>query len=546
MSRPINIPIASDTREFASGIKKGVIAPLEDAAESLDDVRKEGDKAGDRLEKAFADARDKVSDFKREQAETARETSKKWRAAGDDVGDSMKKGTREAEEGVDTLKENVGSNAKEMAASFDGSIESMSDGIQGLIAEMTEGFGPAGLAAGVIAAAGIGLAVQQGQKTADALNDAKERAVELAQEIHDAGGDIDKVDIGAKMREWGGEIGDNVEWFEFWQREALTNMDKVAAGADKTGIGVKDMFRAMSGLDADASKRVIAELDEQIADLQRTVDVQDNRYNVVNFLGLSDADGALAEVRNLRREIMLASGLTEDAIRLQDELAEVTAEYTAKAEAAAAAEQARSDAIGSLQGEIDGAIGAYAEFTDAETGATDPGAFIANMDARRNAVANFNGNVQTLAQQFGLSQEEMQYVLDQGLNFAPMLQSIIDSGMQGQFAEQVRLAVGGGQDILNQSGLNATVSVKADQEPAEAAIQAVEDKDRRTEVKADAKTDDADRRLNDIAARERVATITARLDSSRLDSDLAAITNRARSITITARVVDQSGRVIQQ
>ncbi len=541
LTQGVSIGVAGDTKAFDKAVRTGMVEPLDDAADKLRELDRRGDLNA--LERGMDDAGDASQRLERELDDVVDKLKATGRA-GKSSGTDIRKGLDDAEEGVETLRENVGSNAKEMAASFDGSVDSMSDAVQGLIAEMTEGFGPAGLAAGVIVASGLGLAQAAGQATADSLNDAKERAIDLAQEIQDAGGDISKVDVAGKMREWATTLSDNVEWFEFWQREALTNMDKVVDRAKLTGVGITDMFAAMSGLDADAARDVLAEVDDQIAEIQRTIDSQDN-WNVVDALGLSDADGKLYELTNLRREIQLASGVTEDAIELQDRLAEVTAEYTAQAEAAAAAEQARNDAIAVLQGAIDGAIGSYQSFTDAETGATDPAAFIANMEARRNAVADFNSNVQNLASQFGFTQEEMQYVLDQGLDFAPMLQSIIDSGMSGQFAAQVQAAVGGGQDVLNGSSLHATVSVSADQKPAESALAEVENRDRTAEVKAQADPAEADRQLAELASRQRVATITARLDAGGVEAALNSLA-RNRSMTITARVVDQNGRTVYQ
>ena len=70
MAKGINIPIASDTREFSQGVNRGVIEPLEDAADSLDDVAKAGDKAGQKLEDGFEDARRQVAALKAQKHET--------------------------------------------------------------------------------------------------------------------------------------------------------------------------------------------------------------------------------------------------------------------------------------------------------------------------------------------------------------------------------------------------------------------------------------------------------------------------------------------
>ena len=154
MAKPISIEFAADTRAVIREVGN-VADAYEDISDALVDVARESDKSAGKVEdgaKDAAKALDKTGD-----AADDLETKIKhaFRGAGDearksarDMGRDTKKGMDEASEGVETFKENTGSNLKEVAASFDGSVEGMSDGIQGLVAEMLEGFGPAGLAVG--------------------------------------------------------------------------------------------------------------------------------------------------------------------------------------------------------------------------------------------------------------------------------------------------------------------------------------------------------------------------------------------------------------
>lgn len=151
----LSISLIADVTSFLRGITQSEKA-LDDTADSLDDLARDaaraGDRAGDGLADGVQDGTDRVETSFRDMARAASRYSKD---AGDDLGREVDRGAHEASEGLDTLNENAGSNAKEVAASFDGSIDSIADGFQGLAAEAFEGFGPAGLVAGV-ALASIG------------------------------------------------------------------------------------------------------------------------------------------------------------------------------------------------------------------------------------------------------------------------------------------------------------------------------------------------------------------------------------------------------
>lgn len=153
----LTISLIADVTSFLSGIGKTEEA-LDDTSSALDDLARDAQKAGRQTGDALADGvADGTDDVQTSFREMARAASRYSKDAGDDLGTSVHHGADEASEGLDTLNDNAKSNAKEVAASFDGSADSIAEGFQGLAAEALEGFGPAGVLAGVAAAAGIGL-----------------------------------------------------------------------------------------------------------------------------------------------------------------------------------------------------------------------------------------------------------------------------------------------------------------------------------------------------------------------------------------------------
>ena len=166
------LSLVADVRAFLKGTTD-VEAALSDVADSLDDLADststDADKAADDLERKFTGAFDKVKS--------------EARTAGKSIGDDVDGGVRKASAGTDQFKENAASNAKEVAARFDGSAESIADGFQGLAAEALEGFGPAGVAAGVAVAAGMGLVSAALQQADEDAQESKEHILDLGKSL---------------------------------------------------------------------------------------------------------------------------------------------------------------------------------------------------------------------------------------------------------------------------------------------------------------------------------------------------------------------------
>lgn len=516
---------------------------LDDVADSLDDVardaKKAGDKTGDAISDGAKDAEQGVERLGREFKEMADQARRSSDKAGDSLGRGIGSGTDAAKRDLAELKDEAVQNASETFSSFDGSMDSLVDGIQGTFGGIVSNMGAAGAVAGGALAIGIGYAVAQGQELADALNSAKERSAEIAGEILAADGDLSKIQWAEKFNEWGLAIEDNREWWEVWQAEAKTAMEVASESADRFGISVKDLALGLSGTNADAAIRSISALRDQIEELE------DARSRAQQSTVREDLSMEIRGRTNLIAKLEAQSGVTEDAIRVSEQMASISAEMAAADEAAAAASQARTDATNALQRELDEAVNSWTAFYNAETGATDPAGYIAAMQDRVAATTNFNANLAQLAQETGMSFEAQQAILDQGVDFAPMLASIMAQSpeMRAQFAGQMQAMVDGGQSILDGTPINATITTTTDAQDAERQLDAAAT-ERKAPVKAEADATAASQALDAAAAKTRTATIGVSVSTSDAEAALSRFVSRQRTATITAEVRTREGQLV--
>lgn len=260
MAKGINIAIGADTRAYADAVKKGMIDPTQEAAEALADLGKDGARDLGKLEGEMRDAQratekttDEVEDLKKRLKDVGDEAKRS-------VGDKTRKATDDASEGMEELKDEGTGTAKEVAASFDGSMESIAGGFQEVAANAFSGFGPAGAAAGIAAAAGLGLVMAAFTEQQEAADELKERitsayrtAIEEGQsylseaQIIEAALDILQSDRAEKLRENAEKLGvafNTVLRAEAGDYEALEEViaaaekaqsDRFAAGAREAG-----------------------------------------------------------------------------------------------------------------------------------------------------------------------------------------------------------------------------------------------------------------------------------------------------------------------
>jgi hypothetical protein len=150
--KPVEIPIASDTRQFMRGVQQGVIGPLDDVQDALEKVGREGDRAGQQLEDGMRDAQrgmERLDDATKQMQDTVERGSRtSFRKFADNSEDS----TRKASENVDEFKDEAKQNFSEVASSFTGDMDSAIDLVQGTLGGLASSIPGIGLVLGGLGA----------------------------------------------------------------------------------------------------------------------------------------------------------------------------------------------------------------------------------------------------------------------------------------------------------------------------------------------------------------------------------------------------------
>jgi len=365
VARGVNIPIAADATQVISETRK-IPNALDDVIDALDDVATAGDRsardttdalddvsrqasrtaddvgdaardittdtgdAADRLERSFKDSFDSVRTDSRR--------------AGDDLGSNVRRGADEASEGVDTLKENAGSNAKEIAASFDGSAESMIDGIQGFVAEATEGFGAVGLAAGIGVGAAIGILSTHLQEAAEKANELTENAGEMALALRDSTEAERAQDLADRFDEVATSIADAKSWWEVWQSRAVTQAEFFATAIREGAISADDLMAAFNTTDPVDRLAAINKALDETNDLWKELDesgdpggprdltyAQEELYKALDHTrgALKDQRSELEQTLTILDAIAEQQGMTRDEYLATTDAAQHAAEVQA-------------------------------------------------------------------------------------------------------------------------------------------------------------------------------------------------------------------------
>lgn len=163
-----------------------------------DDARRAVDRLGDDFKDAGREGETGVDKLADALKDAQRETKQLGDDA-DDAGDKARRGMERAEDGVKDFRQEAQQSARETAASFDGSFESIADFAQEVAANAFAGFGPAGAAAGIAVAAGLGVAVDQFNKIEEASKEALQSAYDFAYGI---GAAFDAADKVAAVASW--------------------------------------------------------------------------------------------------------------------------------------------------------------------------------------------------------------------------------------------------------------------------------------------------------------------------------------------------------
>jgi uncharacterized phage infection (PIP) family protein YhgE len=310
----IKIPLVADVDKAIRGVED-VADAFEKVQDALEDVTKDAKKTEDALEdvgdgtKKAEDASDDMAKKFRDDFDKIRKDSK---TAGDGIGTGVKDGTRKAGEGMDNLKGEANETAREVGASFDGSAESIAEGFQEVAANALAGFGPAGAAAGLAAAAGIGIAISKLTEYAEKVNESKAAGAEWAQEFN-MGPLEDRIDaLRSAWQEMASTIVDDRQWFELWQEDAVSALDAVVQAQEKAGTSTADFMNAFN--EADPGKRLdgLKEYREQLEAMSDAYDKSNKA--ATDRLNVPEAR-AYGEKRDAVDQLV---GVLDDEIRKQE------------------------------------------------------------------------------------------------------------------------------------------------------------------------------------------------------------------------------------
>lgn len=547
--------VSKDSAKAGDGIKDGLTDGAKAADKSADkiersfkdviqDSRRAGDKMGDNIADGSREAAKSTEKIERSFDKVADAAKRESSAAGNAMHRNIKNGTDGASEAVAEFGDEAKANISETFSSFRGDAEDLVGIAQDTFGGVIANLGPLGMAAGAAGALGIGLLMGEFERAKEAEAELRAQVGELAGQLIDLGGDpagsVEAVAEGLK------ELATNSEEGEV----TLAGLRDIAEGS---ASGFKRLSEAYAGNSKGLEE--LLKLEEERYEQAEKATAADKGWNAARNKRLTNARQNQEQVVEGLREVVEATKAAE-------------AEEAAWLASSGPAMEARANQMNSLQGEIDEAIGSWTDYMGNEEQATDPAAYIDAMQARVEATSNFNANVEKLAEEFNLSAEAVQAILDQGVDFAPMLQSIMSSGMGKEYAAQVESMLTGGQAIVDGTPINATVKAEADTgkasadldatagknrtatvdakastRPAESAIKKVADKSYTATVKAKADTAAASRALTSLV-KERKTTIKAEADLSSARNALDNFVNQRRTVTITAEVVDRKGNSI--
>lgn len=323
---PFKLSLVSDVRSWLKGTQD-VEKSLEGVADSLDDLATQSatdsDRAADTLERNFTDAFDQVKT-------EARTTGRK-------IGDDVRDGTRRATQGVDDFKNEGRQSIRETAASFSDVTDAL-DLVQEVAANAFTGFGPAGMAAGALAAIGLGAVKTVLDATADKANKAREATADLAGELIDVKGNPAALDWADKLKAQLLEVVNTKEWYEFWEADngPATRLQEWSTKAKEYGVDMHDVTKMLTG-DREAEARVLDTLNAKQAELNR-VQVEANQTGVgvaQTYFTQAAAVGAFTtELTNQSGQLRSATDLanlfaesTDGAAEAQKRAQEVAAEW---------------------------------------------------------------------------------------------------------------------------------------------------------------------------------------------------------------------------
>lgn len=540
------IGVGMDTGPFEKSVSNGLVDPLEkaaDAFEGLEDAAKSAD-----LDKELDKAADRTNVLSKE-LDDARDGLKRLGYAARDAGDDAKRGMDGASEGAATLKDEAKQSARETAASFR-DVTDVLDLVQEVAANALGGFGPAGVAAGLIAAAGIGLATgafQQAEEAAEAL---RQKAVEYAQDAVGAGVSTDRWISSAetlidRIKEL--EEGKTTDFRFFWQDDPskLEDWIKAYERVGRTGDEVNDVLKLTGeglGEYLAENKSALKDINDQLQTIRENEDY-DTFATSEKVAKLRDQASAYEDIiAHTQEQVDLQEESAASAQRMKDAGIQSAQERAAAEEEAASRIQSAQESVeqSALSGYDTMRNAAYEKAT-ADDAAFDVGKWLSYVEETRALADGYKANLATMK----LSPAEWENFLalpEEARN--SIAASYATVGEDGKARIQSALsdtgtaagaeATVGFDDAFNPEA-SVDVDVQADTSDVDGALDAATE-DRDVTVKANLTGEAAVRDGLDTLTKRRTVNLEAVLDLSQATRDLASWrrAEAAKVLTVTA------------
>jgi hypothetical protein len=350
------ISIKMDIEE--SGVLKGaknVDEALEKINDQLGDVGKEGTRDLEKIEAS-------LKDINRASLQTGTQLEKTFSK-------NVKGSLKDAESGMGDFKQEANQTAKETAASFDGSADSIVGMFQEVSANALSGFGPAGAVAGLALAAGIGIATSAFGANEEQAKAAKEEIAALGKELIDTG-DLGTVSIEymvGKLKDFATE-GDT----------SKTSLAGIRKTAKELGLDFKQLAQSYAG-GTDALGDQIARVGDLIAAAKDYTAAQGENANAAY-------QASRSEVTALeKKKVQLEAIKTAEAAARQEEKDWY--------ESGGPQLEAKAALISSINTAYDDVVASVTDFKDAESGVLDVDAYLAAMQARADALLDYQNSV---------------------------------------------------------------------------------------------------------------------------------------------------------
>lgn len=283
---------------------------LDKAAREVDDLGDAGKRSLDQLGDSVDDAARRTRDY----ADDARDTARKVGRAFDDIADASRKSARkvdddfdDAKRGLNDFKDEAHGSGREAAASFGGGFDDVTSFVQETAANAFAGFGPIGAAAGIAAAAGIGIITKVFQDSKDKAEAAREEISGWVDAFVEGQGRIQEATIASKLNDLFGDPD---------------RYKQISTDAREAGVGIELYGRALAG-DAKAAK----EVSERVRQLSGEIDGNNHRTTeseaatlrqanalkrMSGELGISSATMSAAESAWRDLESATRAGITAD------------------------------------------------------------------------------------------------------------------------------------------------------------------------------------------------------------------------------------------